>query len=305
MTFDAFETTDGSPVELLTFANGTEIFRRTNAIAPVNVLANVFTPMAYTRSQFSQSKDSDDNNINMQVPNTFEMVNLYSGVLTSHTTTVTIERFHLDDPGNEVVVIWKGTVASINHQEDQVALLLQPLTSGAEVTPPDTFSALCNAFLFNSPGCTLSRIDFRFIATLSSIDSTGTELVFNGLRLEAATIDSIQGGPTGPLSSAELDIYFQGGYVQTGAGEVRDIVEANVGGDPDKVRVVLPFRNFIVGDGANIYAGCDLSLATCHKKFDNAINFQGYPYIPEIDPANTELPPGSRKSVTKFAGPQP
>lgn len=304
MTYDAYETTDGSPVELLTFANGLEVFRRTNAVAPIQVLANVFVPLAYTRSQFSQSKDSDDNNINMQVPNTFEMVGLYSGVLTSHTTTVTIERFHLDDPGNEIVVIWKGTVASISHQENQVALLLQPLTSGQESTPPDTFSALCNAFLFSSPGCNLSRNDFRFIATLSAVDATGTELTFSGLRLEAATIDTIQGGPTGPLSSGELDIYWQGGYVQTGAGEVRDIVEGNVGGDPDKVRLVLPMRNFLVGEGANIYAGCDLSLATCHKKFNNAIEFQGYPYIPEIDPANTELPPGTRTSVTQFSGSQ-
>ncbi len=304
MTFDAFETTDGSPVELVTFANGNEIFRVTNAVKPVTVLANVFTPLAYTRTKFSQSKDSDDNNITMTVPNTFAVVNLYSGVLTSHTTTCTLERFHLDDPGNEIVVIWKGTVASINHQEDQVALLLQPLTSGNEVTPPDTFSALCNAFLFESPGCVLTRTDFRYIATLNAIDASGTELVFNGLRLEAVTIDTAQGGPTGPLDAGELDIYFQGGYVQTGAGEVRDIVEGNVGGDPDKVRVVLPFRNFLVGDGANVFAGCDLSLATCHKKFNNAINFQGYPYIPEIDPANTELPPGSRTSTTRFAGPQ-
>jgi hypothetical protein len=304
MTFDAFETTDGSPVELLTFANGPDIFRRTNAVKPITVLSNVFTPLAYTRSKFSQSKDSDDNNITMRVPNVFELVALYSGVFTSFTTTCTIERFHLDDPGNEIIVIWKGTLASINHQADEASLLLQPLTSGQEVTPPDTFSGLCNAFLFQSPGCLLSRDDFRFIATLSTVDSTGILLTFNGLRLEAATIDAAQGGPTGPLTSDELDIYWQGGYIQTGAGEVRDIVEGNIASDPDTVRIILPFRDFQVGEGANVFAGCDLSVGTCHKKFDNAINFQGYPYIPEIDPANTELPPGTRTSSSRFAGTQ-
>jgi len=302
MTFDAFETADGSPVELLTFSNGTDVFRRTNTVKSVTIGANTHVPMAYSRSKFNQSKDSDDNNITMIVPNNFELVNLYAGVLTSNTTLLTIERFHLDDPGNEIQVVWKGSVASIEHQENDVSLLLQPITSGSESTPPDTFSGLCNAFLFQSPGCTLDRTDFRFIATLSAIDSTGKILTFTGLRLEAATIDAAQGGPTGPLTSAELDIYFQGGYVQTGKGEVRDIVEGNVSGDPDKVRVILPFRDFIVSDGANVYAGCDLSITTCHKKFDNAINFQGFPYIPEIDPANTELPPGTRTSPTKFAG---
>ena len=64
------------------------------------------------------------------------------------------------------------------------------------------------------------------------------------------------------------------------------------------------FRDFVAGQGASVFAGCRLTLDICQRKFDNAINFQGYPYIPEIDPANTELPPGTRTSGSKFSGPQ-
>ncbi len=302
MTFEAFETADGSPVELVTFSNGPNRFTRSNTIRPVQILADTYTPLSYTRGSFSQSKDSDDNNIEMTVPREFEVVDLYGGALTSNITLVTIERFHLDDPDNQLQVAWKGQVVSVDRRADEAVLLLQPITRGSETTPPDTYSALCNAFLFQSPGCTLTRDDWRFVATLNAISSDGLELTFNGLRAQAAALDAAQGGPTGPLTSGELDLYWQGGYVVTGAGEVRSIVEGDVASNPDQVRIDLPFRNFGVGDGASVFAGCDLSLSTCHKKFDNAINFQGYAYIPEIDPANTELPPGDRKSPNPFAG---
>ena len=304
MTFDAFETADGSPVEFLTFSNGTQNFFRTNGVNSYQNGADLHTPLAYTRTPFAQSKDSDDTNVTLTVPNDFEVVGLYEGQLTSSVTFLTIERFHLDDPIQEIQIVWEGVIVSLDRAEDQVSILCQPLSTGNEQTPPDTFSSLCNAFLFQSPGCNLNRDDFRYIATVGAIDATGTIITFPGLRVQAATIDAAQGGPTGPLTSAELDIYFQGGYVETGAGEKRDIVEGNAGADPDKVRVNIPFRSLAVTDGANVFAGCNLSIAECHKKFNNAVNFQGYAYIPEIDPANTELPPGTRTSKSKFAGTQ-
>lgn len=303
MTFAAFETADGSPVELVSFKNGQNETLVSNTIAPVSIGARTFAPLAYTRTSFSQSKDSDDNNITMTVPQGFPVVNFYGGVLTSNITTVTIERFHQDDPDEQLQVAWKGQIVSIDRVGNDARLLLQPLTRGAEVTPPNTFSALCNAFLFESPGCNLLRNDWRHIATLASVSADGLELVFNGLGVQAATLDTAQGGP-GTLTQAELDRYWQGGYIQTGAGELRSIIEGDVNSDPDRVRIDLPFRDFNVGDGASVYAGCNLTLDICNRKFNNAINFQGYPYIPEIDPANTELPPGDRQSSSKFAGPQ-
>ena len=304
MTFDAYETTDGSPVELLTFSNGFQNFRYTNTIVPVTVGSFVFEPLAYTRSAWSQSKDKDDNNVRMTAPNDWPVAELYQGRLTSSTTTAKIERFHADDPAEEIQVAWKGQIVSLQYSGDNVELLLEPITKGSETIPRDTFSAQCNAFLFESPGCTLTSDDWKFVATATSISPDQLEITFSGLRLEAVTIDGAQGGPPGSLTSLELDTYFQGGYIKTGDGEVRDIIEGNIGGDPDTVRIPIPFRDFQAGQGASVFAGCRLTLDICQRKFNKAINFQGYAYVPEIDPANTELPKGSRKSVTPFSGSQ-
>jgi hypothetical protein len=305
MTFDAFETGDGSPIELLTFSNGFENFFYANTIQPIQIGAVTYQPLAYTRSAWSQSKDQDDNNVRMTAPNDWPVAVLYQGRLTSNVTTATILRFHADDPAEQVQVAWKGQIVSLQYSGDNVEFLMEPITKGTETTPRDTFSAQCNAFLFESPGCNLTADTFKFVATASAISPNQLEITFPNLRLEAVTIDAAQGGPPGSLTSAELDTYFQGGYIKTGAGEVRDIIEGDVGGDPDTVRIPIPFRDFQAGQGASVFAGCRLTLDICQRKFNNAINFQGYAYVPEIDPANTELPKGSRKSVNPFSGPQP
>lgn len=37
------------------------------------------------------------------------------------------------------------------------------------------------------------------------------------------------------------------------------------------------------GDGFDVTAGCDLLFKTCKDKFDNAVNFRGFPHIPNDD----------------------
>ena len=86
MTFAAFETTDGSPIELITFENGAITHRYSNTVLPYTVGINTFEPLAYSRNKFSQSKDSDDNNITLNVPAEIEIAALYNGVLTSNMT---------------------------------------------------------------------------------------------------------------------------------------------------------------------------------------------------------------------------
>lgn len=300
MAFDTFETGDGSPVELLTFGNGLTTFRFANTVRDVVVAGQTYQALAYELTPFAQSKDTDDNNRTLRAGNDMAVVGLYQGAPTSASTTCNVARFHHDDVAEQLQSIWSGRIVAINHVEDEVDILLQPITNGSESTPPDTFSGLCNAFLFQSPGCNLTRDSWRHIGTLNLLTNNGLNLQIPGLRAQAAALDAAQGGPTGPLSSAELDIYWAGGYIQTGAGELRDIVEGDVGGDPDVVRIIVPFRSLQVLDGMSVYAGCDLSRATCNKKFDNVLNFQGYADIPEVDPANTELPPGTRTSPGGF-----
>lgn len=44
----------------------------------------------------------------------------------------------------------------------------------------------------------------------------------------------------------------------------------------------MPF-DVAIGDTFSVTAGCDKSLETCRARFDNVVNFRGFPYIPGND----------------------
>ena len=73
--------------------------------------------------------------------------------------------------------------------------------------------------------------------------------------------------------------------------EVKAFTEDLVDTDNQYFKLFLPMPFDIqVGDDFQVFAGCDKRLTTCKNKFNNHINFQGFPYIPSQD------------QVTKFGG---
>ncbi len=63
-------------------------------------------------------------------------------------------------------------------------------------------------------------------------------------------------------------------------------VKADVRGSAGVRRIALwqaPGRPLAVGDRFRVVAGCDRQAATCKAKFDNLLNFRGFPLIPGDD----------------------
>ncbi|MCB1487031.1 MAG: DUF2163 domain-containing protein [Bauldia sp.] len=65
------------------------------------------------------------------------------------------------------------------------------------------------------------------------------------------------------------------------AAEVRS--HRQVGGAVEVELWQPVFHDIAPGDGFTITAGCDKRFATCRKKFDNTINFRGFPHMPGTD----------------------
>ena len=40
----------------------------------------------------------------------------------------------------------------------------------------------------------------------------------------------------------------------------------------------------VVGQDVDVFAGCDHTVDTCDQKFDNVINYGGWPYVPSKNP---------------------
>lgn len=79
-----------------------------------------------------------------------------------------------------------------------------------------------------------------------------------------------------PLLATKSDGYFTGGYVQTTTGESQYIT-GHIG---EVVTLLAGLLTFDDSTSFTFVPGCDKGVGTCDAKFNNEINFGGFPYIP-------------------------
>lgn len=93
---------------------------------------------------------------------------------------------------------------------------------------------------------------------------------------------------TGIASYAEN--WFAGGEIRWTSGAKAGLSERVAGSRPTPGGTLVTYWSETAsqpgpGDGFTIVAGCDKRFATCRSKFDNALNFRGFPHLPGNDSA--------------------
>lgn len=303
MPFADYETTDGQPVELLTFVNGSTVLRYTNANVQLIIDALEYNPLEYKRNAPSISKDADDSQIRLTLPSSNPVVNLYRNILQSTITSLTIERFHNNDPGQNRQVFWKGEVGSVTVNNALATVLATPLSQGTDEMPRYTYQGTCNYFLFESNSCNVNRQDFKHDSTIVAIDTSGLLIQVDGLRARAGVLDA---GVGGLLSSDELDAYWLNGYIDVN-GELRRIVNNPAGAtsplSPDVIEIPFPLNSGSAGANISVFAGCARTTDICRRKYDNLLRFGGWPTVPDnVNPFETELPKGQKQQAAPAGG---
>lgn len=296
MTYDATETADlGRPVELYEFNFAGVVYRRTSAATDQAIGGNTYSVLAgLSRSEPVQGNEASAGEISIVCPADFAVASAFRGTIPSHLPSLTIFRKHLNDVDDEAVTYWKGTIVSASMSADgrKATLLGQPPTAlFSRVMPRRVFSALCQHQLYDGL-CGVDRQLYRFTGVLTALDLAGTTLTLTGLRAGATSIDTAQ---SLGLSASELDNFWNRGYIQTVAspGEFRSIIQTNVGGDPNVIKIAIPFRTASAGDDVDVFAGCNHEISThCNPKFKNAARFGGFPYVPTVNPFEVELDSG-------------
>jgi uncharacterized phage protein (TIGR02218 family) len=84
--------------------------------------------------------------------------------------------------------------------------------------------------------------------------------------------------------SAFEDQWFARGRIVWG-GDVQSEIASHRAEGASAVIELLDHPGAALVDNAafTIYAGCDKRLATCRAKFDNVVNFRGFPHMPGND----------------------
>lgn len=131
------------------------------------------------------------------------------------------------------------------------------------------FTAGCRHLLFSQfdaqhvGACTLNKASYTYTGTVSALITRRTKFSVTGMSQ-----------PTGWCSNGILT-WTTG----NNAGLSHEVKAHTVGATTD-IELFLPtFIPIVAGDQFSITAGCDKNSATCISKFNNMINFGGFPHI--------------------------
>lgn len=173
------------------------------------------------------------------------------------------------DERGQVINRWRGELVSGEFDGSRVVFRVESLLARAlrRKIPSLVVSRSCQHRLFDA-GCQLDRKTFTKIAAIVSMD---------GYKMTVDTALEEQWARGGEL-------------VHVASGERIEIVD-QVGSDVSQRSVITlqakPY-NAHKGDEVEVLAGCDREIATCHDKFNNVVNFGGFPHLPTKNPFEWE-----------------
>lgn len=104
------------------------------------------------------------------------------------------------------------------------------------------------------------------------------------------------------------DRWFEGGRFEVLTGAAAGLFGVVKNDHQDGARRVLDLWQSIgaemtAGDTVRLMAGCDKTVTTCRVKFDNFLNFRGFPHIPGEDwLASYPVPDRASRGATRFGG---
>lgn len=161
----------------------------------------------------------------------------------------------------EHAVLYNGTIGKLAQEGGGFTAELRSAKAALEADLVPRTGPTCRA-AFCGPGCGLSGARFTHLAMLTEVDADAGRLVFD--RSGAALM------PAGTIR------WLDGPH----AGRTMDVAAAD-----GPTLIVDAALSPALAPGARAYLreGCDHTLATCHARFANAVNFRGEPFLPGND----------------------
>ncbi|MEX0368802.1 MAG: phage BR0599 family protein [Ruegeria sp.] len=275
MTYDQLETStaEGRPLFLYRFAEGSETWRFTNRatdwVVPGGTLADepgdtTWTASALSHGSVIQSGDPRRTDLGLAFPLSDPFARRYLGPRGSAVTTLTVFRGH-EQVLDELVAHWKGRIVSAWVEGVRITLQAESLfTAMRRQGVRARYQRLCRHVLY-AGGCRLDIADFLV---------SGTATARSGLQI------------TVPEAAAQPDGWYRGGVLRH-AG-VPGFIIGHVGTTLTLAGRMPALKAEIDDPGVTasveLAPGCDLRRETCVTRFNNLLNFGGFPDIPGRNP---------------------
>jgi uncharacterized phage protein (TIGR02218 family) len=186
-------------------------------------------------------------------------------VLTGKFDNAEIEIFLIDKNNidNEKIYLNKGYFKDIKFTDNKFYVRIEGILSLLKKTITKTYSPLCRAH-FCDKKCKLNKENYIFTGSVEVlVDKTN----FFSNDLYNFEKNYFKYGVITFISSSNINQKIE--VLESDAGFV--------------MLNATPYFDIVVGDNFEIIAGCDKTISTCAKKFNNNENFRGEPDIPRTN----------------------
>jgi uncharacterized phage protein (TIGR02218 family) len=262
MSFASFETgPEGYPIELYLFKRGlSERYTLTSSDSVIDYLSEQYLPIQIERGKVEVNTEMERSPIKIKIQRNAELLTNFVTFPPTEIMTLTISRFHKNDtPTPEVAVVWQGRVLSAEWQGSQATLDCEPVfTSLKRPGLRRKYQAQCPHILYGAE-CKLDRFVYDVTDNLTAV---------SGSVISA------------PAFAISVD-YFFGGYVDFGNRLFRSIIGDDGAGN---LTLSVPMTELEIGSTLTAFPGCAHDLDACENKFNNVINYGGFPYVPAVNP---------------------
>lgn len=161
-----------------------------------------------------------------------------------------------------VIYVKRGKIGEIKVKRSNFIAELRGLSQHLQQNIGRVYTASCDAILGDSR-CGVNMASFTFTASISSVVSQ---------QIITATALTQSSG------------YFTGGEITFTSGLNNGLKMEVKEFSATKITLALPMPlSLSFGDSFTIKTGCDKSSPTCKSKFNNLINFRGFPSIAGMD----------------------
>lgn len=243
-------------VELYRFACGHEQWCYTSA-EPISYQNTTYQPIAINRTAPTYSGDRGSAAIQIVLPYDNELARQFSLFVPAFTTWVTV--FRIQRNHDEAVVYWQGRIRAVTWQNIRAELQCESLTGMMQRHGlRSSYQLNCNHMLYDRY-CQLSREAFKISATVESVQDN------------IITFTDFKEKP---------DDWFTAGFAVFRQHDYRMVINHQ----GNSITILLPFENLKPDNTIIAFAGCNRSFEQCKQKFNNTINFGGFPYIPTKNP---------------------
>lgn len=182
---------------------------------------------------------------------------------------VTVSIVSWADISAGTLVLTKGTMGKLTVGDTRADAEIRSLSDRLRQIVIGTFSTACDVNVLGDARCKVDIAPFAVSGTVTAVVGTNND------QFDSAAL------------SAQPDNWFQFGQFRWTSGNNATIAPSNQAKahtqETGVGRVTLAFpppRPIQTGDAFDIVAGCNKQFPTCRDKFNNVLNFRGFPHVP-------------------------